>query len=415
MLPPIGLYYPYTHFHDPGWLRIAALYWPRMARIAPLGYADVENPDARRLRDELDFVLDLDPGDRSRREAGLKALRAIGMHGGRIRDRYRIPERIVRTVGGASGASMERVEYRFPDLGATVRLEDPVRRWPRPVDFPVPASFGRLIGLHRDKVYRVLLMRLERNRLAVIDDSGEYAAVHPNFAWAYMCMLADEMAAERRLVPVSDDASAYANCGAWTPDRFASVLLGQELAEQPRERDQRASLAMLALRVAVPSGLEDVPIDRIIAIRKRHGAELDAFRELIAATSDELAEELGGITDPAVLQAYLEETAARRFERPLADLRRAMRALGVETTLGAASVKFELPAAAALAAGWAAGQPVVAGAGAAFGIAAWYRNWRHSRSELARSSPVGYLWRVERGTAGPDLLRRAVGFGRRTG
>jgi hypothetical protein len=411
MLPPIGLYYPYTHFHDRGWLKFAALYWPRIARIAPGGYADLENPDAQRLRDELDFVLDLDPNAGSRRWVGKKVLDALDMHGGLIRSRYRIPERIVQTVGGASNAGEERIEYRFPGLGESVRLENPISRWPQPVDFPVPESFGRLIGLYREKLYPALFEELERNRLAVLDDRGDYAAVHPNFAWAYMSMLADELAADGKLVPVSDDLIAYANCGAWTPDRLASVLLGQALVRSPQDQDWRVDLATLALRVAVPADLEAVPIDRIIKIRKRFGVELDAFRELIAATSQELADELDGITNSAILKAYLEESVARRFERPLEELRRAMRSLGVETTLGAASVKFELPAATALAAGWATGQPVVAGAGAAFGLASWYRNWRRSRTELVRSSPVGYLWRVERGTAGPQLLRRAVGSG----
>ena len=411
MLHPIALYYPYTHFHDRNWLKTAALYWPRMARIAPLGYTDPGNHEARTLRDELDFVLDLDPGWMVLDSTGTKALEALDTHGHRIRHRYRIPERVVRIVGGASSAGEERVEYRFPDLGDSVRVENPTRGWPQPVGFPIPASFRHLIGLHRAKVNSLLLSELERHRLAAIDDSGEYAAVHPNFAWAYMCMLADEMADDGRLTPVSDDSSAYDACGAWTPTRFAATLLGEDLESPRLDHDHQVKLAMLALNIAIPRDLEAVPIERIIKIRKRYGTELDAFRALIATTGQELSAELENVRHPAVLDAYIKETVAQRIERPLEELRRAMRSLGVETALGAASVKFEVPAAATLAAGWAAGQPVVAGAGAAFGIATWYRNWRKARADHARNSPVGYLWRIERGLSGPDLLRRALGPG----
>ncbi len=28
-LPVMGLYYPYVHFRDERWLKLAALYWPK--------------------------------------------------------------------------------------------------------------------------------------------------------------------------------------------------------------------------------------------------------------------------------------------------------------------------------------------------------------------------------------------------
>lgn len=413
MVAPIGLYYPYTHFHDRGWLKVAALYWPRMARIAPLGYGDPENPDARALRDELDFVVDLDPGEAIRARVGLKIARALDEHDDLINERYQIPERIVHTVGGASSAGERRIEYRFPDLGGAVRIDNPMQRWPRPVPIPVPTSFRELVGLHRSKVHYHLRQNLKRSRLAAFDETGKYAAVHPNFAWAYMCMLADEIAEDSKLTPVADEPTAYANCGAWTSERFASSLLGDDFTASHGESDTVSRLGMLAMRIAVPTDPEAVPVERIIKIRKRYGAELDAFHDLITATGADLAAELEEVRDQAVLEAYLEQEVSRKIERPLEDLRHAMRGLGVDTALGAASIKFEFPAAAALAAGWAAGQPVVAGAGAAFGLGAWYRNWRSSRRDQVRASPVGYLWRVERNLKTADLLRRIPGGARR--
>ncbi|GAB3652506.1 hypothetical protein GCM10028833_24810 [Glycomyces tarimensis] len=407
-MAPIGLYYPYTHFHDRGWLKVAALYWPRMARIAPLGYADAGNRDARVLRDELDFVLDLGPGVGVLERTQRAALAALDRDGSQIRNRYRIPRSVVRIVGGASSAGAEHVEYYFPDLDESVSMEHPARRWPKPLARPDEASFGRLIGLHRTKVGPELLRSLEEHRLAVLDDRGDYAAVHPNFAWAYMCMLADHMAAEERLTPVSDDASAYGAVGNWNAEHFANALLGRDTAEPAGDEHLIERLAMLALQIAVPADPATVRVDRIVEIRKRYGSELDAFRDLIAATATSLSTEIQGVKDATVVESYLEQEIARRVERPLTELRRAMRGLGVDTALGTAAIKFEFPAAAALAAGWATGQPVVAAAGAALGVGSWYRSWKTAGDGLVRASPVGYLWRVEKDLQGGEILRRIL-------
>jgi hypothetical protein len=37
-LPKMGVYYPYIHFRDEAWLKVAALYWPKLTRIVPPGY-----------------------------------------------------------------------------------------------------------------------------------------------------------------------------------------------------------------------------------------------------------------------------------------------------------------------------------------------------------------------------------------
>jgi hypothetical protein len=37
-LPQMAVYYPYIHFRDPSWLKLAALYWPRMVRIVHPDY-----------------------------------------------------------------------------------------------------------------------------------------------------------------------------------------------------------------------------------------------------------------------------------------------------------------------------------------------------------------------------------------
>jgi hypothetical protein len=43
-VPRFGLYYPYINFRSDSWLKVAALYWPKMARIVPVDY----KPETRR-------------------------------------------------------------------------------------------------------------------------------------------------------------------------------------------------------------------------------------------------------------------------------------------------------------------------------------------------------------------------------
>jgi hypothetical protein len=60
-LPEFGLYYPFINFRDDQWLKIAALYWPKMARIVPAGCPTRDSETVRALIDELGFVINLKP------------------------------------------------------------------------------------------------------------------------------------------------------------------------------------------------------------------------------------------------------------------------------------------------------------------------------------------------------------------
>ncbi len=53
-MPRFGLYYPYINFRDEGWAKVAALYWPKMARIVPVGHPTRNLPAIQALIDALD-------------------------------------------------------------------------------------------------------------------------------------------------------------------------------------------------------------------------------------------------------------------------------------------------------------------------------------------------------------------------
>jgi hypothetical protein len=55
-----GLYYPYLHFQDEGWLKAAALYWDGMNRIVPYG-ARLDDSDEVKRFEQDGFVARQDP------------------------------------------------------------------------------------------------------------------------------------------------------------------------------------------------------------------------------------------------------------------------------------------------------------------------------------------------------------------
>lgn len=404
----IGLYYPYTHFRDANWLKLAALYWPRLARLAPRpdkGGGYPAGSPIRALCDELDFVINLDPGS-ALEPASRKVRSVLASHRQELQRRYGIQENAVKRVRTSKEAWVH-AQFRFENLSEAVVVTDINWRWPAPVESGSldNRSFENLIALSGVKLRGDLLQELVANNLAIWEPRYELAAVHPNFAWAYMCLLTDELAGLNQLTPVSDDPSAYEACGDWTAERFAAVLVGDTPPVRTPSRDMRAALGMMAVQLAVPANLDSVPVKKIIKIRARYRAEFDTFHDLVSQSAATLADELSQVSDPEVLKFYLELEVAKRFERPLEELRKAMKGLGIDSLLSATSIKFELPAAAAaLAGGWAADQPVLVGVGAALAIAAWHREHQHRKNAQVSGSPVAYLLEAQRSLSGGQLL-----------
>jgi hypothetical protein len=57
----MAVYYPYIHIRDQRWLKVAALYWPRMVGIVGPDYPTRNSQLLDILRDELGFILDEPP------------------------------------------------------------------------------------------------------------------------------------------------------------------------------------------------------------------------------------------------------------------------------------------------------------------------------------------------------------------
>ena len=107
-----GLYYPYIHFRDDNWLKLSALYWPAMARMVPNGYPTEDSHTVRVLREELAFVIDVQPGPAADSTADL-FIRLLERHGPELRGALKVNQ---VTDGLVVSAGHERQTERAFDL-----------------------------------------------------------------------------------------------------------------------------------------------------------------------------------------------------------------------------------------------------------------------------------------------------------
>ncbi|MFM9707864.1 DUF6236 family protein [Streptomyces galilaeus] len=371
----IGLYYPYIHLRDAGWIKAAALYRPRLARIVPSGYPIDDSIAVRTLTDELNFLLNVEP-DAAARDVAPLFLDFLRDHIDQMVDEY-----------GVSGSGIRKVT-REPHL--------------RGVHLTLSMNWG-LSGVHWSELDTELRQVLIDSNLAVeASDSRNptarsWIAMDPMLAWVYKCALVDELARQNGLEPTTDQLPAHLGAYEWDRGRISSTLLAAEPATE--SGDPVGAVGLLAVKLAVPTNLEDIPISKIVELRRRHATEFDAFAHVISEVADDLERALRDVRDHTVLQAYAESEVQHRFDQPLRDLQGAMRGLKLGTAFGIANLKFEIPAALTLL-GVAADRPLVMASAAAFGLASLYRSSSQSREEKLRGNPAAYLLRIS-GEFGP--------------
>ncbi|SFP24405.1 hypothetical protein SAMN05421810_1025 [Amycolatopsis arida] len=389
----LALYYPYIHVRDDAWLKAAALYWPRLGRLAPRNWPRYDSEVARALNGELGFLVNVDPRlyapgvsaafqELLRRD--LDALRA----------RYALPPECRPSRGGDADAYFAAAPPIFPD-GSSLE-------W-----------------LHLDKVSQGLVRDLVAAGLAVeewghpfhqsvlfppgdgpspVVESVQWLGMHPALVRVYSVALADAVAEANRMRPVTDQDDVYGALSGWTVDELAAVLLADEAGgdggkapPRPDAEAVAASYAVLAVRTVVPKGLEHVPVKKVIKARRALAGEFHAFRAHLEALAPVFAE-LAEIPDPAVLRARLELLVERELTLPTADLERALTQLGLEPAKGVLSLSSpQLPALAGAALTAAGLPPVVGQAGhVAAQLVGATAGTRRSSAQQRRTA-AGYL------------------------
>ncbi|WP_447035121.1 DUF6236 family protein [Streptomyces sp. DSM 118878] len=421
----IGLYHPYFHFRDEEWMKAAALYWPRMARVVPAGFTPGDSGIALALKDELDFLVDVDPAA----AAGVVSpvfQQLLRDHSRRLEDLYggQLANRGVVQPG-----SLPMMREDAYDL-----LLHPCRR----ISGSDPGP--ELVALHENEVTSDLirsLVALELGEVGVTSTQASasrdtdrrqgaadrWVLVDPRIAWSYKCLLTDELARRTGFVPTTDQAAAHSGSGSWDAEQLAAVLLGDtppsggSQSSATPDGQMVSAVGPLAVKCVLPGGLRSIPIEKIIQLRTRHAAEFDAFTDAVAATASELRDTLASIEDQTALQEYLRLAARQRFETPLAELQGAMKGLKIATGYSVIGYKIELgTATAASLGGLAVGSSLLTAGALAFGVASVRRANAESRDAHLRNSGAAFLLRLHYGLPPRSLVRRALrGAARATG
>ena len=247
-----ALYYPFIHFKDDDWVKVAALYWDQLGRIVPTDYTTEDSSTVKALGS---FVRDLRP-DWVRSEFAKSFVDFIQEYAPQLKAKYALALRDTwpalsgsqrpPRAGGPSGNDL-RLGYIYYE-----KLSDDVRRV------------------------------LKDSGLASPDDRGErWIGMHPRLAWVYMTALAEQLAGEHGLRPLTDETRDHMALSALSTERLAHALL-EDVAlvdAAPTATEVETVLVSVAFRAVVPKDPANLSIDKVLAFREKYPAERARFQD----------------------------------------------------------------------------------------------------------------------------------------
>lgn len=389
-----GLYYPYIHFRDDQWLKLAALYWTSMARMVPHNYPTSDSPTVERLKGDLDFVVDLQPGASAERTARL-FLSLLESHGETL---------------------VERLGVGYPERDARGW------RWKHP-----EGKEGRIGFIYAEKLNGELISAMSSlglamprpgaahkvDRISMMHGEAPWIGMDERLAAVYMSVLADDVATSNAVAPCTDQPGLVAAIGGWSMETVAQLLLGEPSDTEPAlvsDVNARELIAYMAIDMIGPTQIERVPVEKIVQFRLKHGDELSAFRR----TVEEIVEELPNIgpdMSVAILNTYIKEEVTVKLDNPRRELQRALKASKIDTALKMIGIQVTLPGLSAGLGSIGVGlDPLIGtGVGAAVGFATAARERSKFKANLrTQASAASYLLELERSLTSPSFVQRRV-------
>lgn len=371
MVSYVGLYYPFIHFRNEGWLKLTALYWDSLRRIVPSGAGVHDTDEVKRLVDD-GFIQNKKPHDAAL-QISYPFRELIAAHEDTLRAQFAVAKR-----------------DSWPD--------DPYTR------LYAPGRDPKLAYVFDQKVDRQLLSDLfGAGLVASRGDDPRWIGMHPRLVKVYMMSLAETMASSLGAHPLTDESFDHVAVTGLTMDRLAAALF--DLPEFPipasaagLDREVEAVMVSLAFRNVVPTDPARIPAQKIIDFRKTYAEERGLFQAEIAKLTEGLAY-LHDVDDPHEVEQHLQneydKTLAPRLER----LRNGLKSANIDTAESAIAVSVGLPAALAAifnAVGFSPTPSV--GAATSLTLAAWAIWHRRNKAvgNLLKPSPEAYLYRAEK-------------------
>jgi len=413
----VALYFPYVNLPEDAWVKAAALIWPQMGRMLPRDYYDLRDSDTvKRLRDELGFIIDVDPFGRTEwvddqvlervnpgylkwaRRWPLGTQDQIDVLFYDFLDRYK-QELITRYGVGALGV-------------------ESLRTWDT-YDARLPMD-PRLEEVHPGKVSYELALRLGDAGLLMLRSynwrraaDGKVLhifemAMHRRLAAVYLAVLADVTARDNQMTPVTDQPLMLAATAGWTVDAMAGILLGDDVRTPGGTGpDYSHAFALLALQTVVPADLAEVPVTRIIEARRRLQPALLRYREFLDSLAADLAE-ITAVRDPGVREAKFANQVQSRVKAPIDTMERELGRLGLKPVRAMLSLQTLAPSAViGLLADSAGLPPIVTSAGVAAGcLAGATSRALDQRKQIVASHPAGYLLGLRQELSASDTVSR---------
>ncbi len=365
-----ALYYPFIHFKDDRWLKLNALYWDRIGRIVPNDYMPEDSETVKELGN---FIEILRP-NWVRPEFGETFVEFAQEHGAKLSKLYGV---------------------------------DKVDQWPVVPRAQQPPKAGGLSGtdprlnyVFYEKMTEDLRNILQQSGIAQTDPfDPRWIGMHPRIAQVYMTALADELAGEYGLYPLTDETLDHLAVGGWTVERLAQALLGDVniVQDYQESRETESVAACVAIKTILPKDLDSVSIDSILEFREAYPIERANFQNYIRDFVS-LRDWLQDIRDRDVLEQRLEAEYQKILLPQLQELKEKLRSVNIDTVTGVLGVQIAVPSIilqGATLLGVVANPIGATLAGAALAIIPVFRDRRKTSREL-KSAPVSFLQRIEK-------------------
>ena len=379
-----ALYYPFIHFKNDEWAKLAALYWDNLGRIVPEHYVTEDSPTVKGLG------------------AFIETLRPQWVQ-------FEFTKVFIDFVG--QYAPLLKKKYALSLKNTWPKLKESERP-PKPGGGS--GNDPRLGYIYVEKMSPELYQALFASGLAAPDAPNfPWVGMHPRLAWVYMTALAEELSSERGLRPLTDDERDHVALSGLTTARLAQALLGDvALVNATKSATEiESTLVLLAFQAVIPKDLSQLSVEKVLEFREKYPEERAKFQKGVAELAGSRTW-LQSISDRRVLKERLREEVQKEWSVKVTELDEKMHSLGIDTVLGCFNLSTALPATAVAALGvfTAVLNPIAAGTAAlALGAIPVLRDKQKAAKEALKTSDVAYLYRMEHDLQPRDLWNRVKG------